>query len=113
MANICSYAFKWEDGQGRLFNDPESYDQEIAGDTTIGCRKWHPPISLLRAMKASGRLDWEEHGLLGVGYTILKDGVITQQVAVDTPKNIEECREVMNTYPTLDVQNLVDQYEDE
>lgn len=113
MANICSYSFHWSDGQGKFFNDPDSYVQEVYEERTIGNRKHSPPISLLKAIKATGRLDWEEHGLLGVGYVILKEGVVFEQVSVGTPETIEECLQVMKTYPTLDVQNLIDQYEDE
>ena len=113
MANICSYVFKWDNKQGRLFNDPDSYDQEVSEGITMGSRKWSPPISLLREMEVSGRLDWEEHGLLGLGYTVFKNGLITEQVQVDTPQTVEDCKEVMRTYPTLDVQNLIDQYEEE
>ena len=80
---------------------------------TVGCRKWSPPTELLSSLSATGRLDWEEYGMLGLGYVVMEDGIILEQVTVATPETIEACRKVMEAHPTINVQNLIDMYEDE
>ena len=112
MANLCSYVFKWV-GPPKPLDDPKGFNTCNDDVRTIGTRKWGPPTELLSALSATGRLDWEEHGLLGLGYVIMKDGVIQEEVTVPTPQTIEECKKLMEAHPTLDVQNLIELYEEE
>jgi hypothetical protein len=116
MANICSYTFTPAKGfKVNHLNDADSYDQKITSGVIIGSRKWAPPLGLLQDLKATGRLEWSENGLLGLGYYDLENGLVIKDVAIDTPQNLKETLEALEAHPELKdgLEPLIDEYTDE
>lgn len=115
MANICAYSFTPKKGEAFLIEDPNGKN-EIGQSlsSTLGWTKGSPDliIQTLKGLGASGRLEWEEFGLLGLGYYDLEDGEIVAEVTLETPTNREQVLDALKAYPELaaGLDCLLDEY---
>ena len=104
MATECSYCFKPAEGKPLTgFPTPNGVGEQETNNAghIIGYNRWEAPVEELMAIKASGRLEWEEFCYTGFGYIDFEDGEIVKTLTLNTPSTYEEAEALLEKHPEL------------